>query len=142
MTQPLVFAADVVMLARHGDELQVLLIERGWPPYEGRLALPGGHVDGGEDFEAAAQRELLEETGVTAARLDRVGTYDAPGRDPRGRYVSVAFLAVLDEMPTATPGDDANAAAWHPVDEVLANRDTLAFDHARILVDALAHAST
>jgi len=117
-------AADVVALAEHEGELQVLLIERGWPPFEGCLALPGGHLEEEEDFEDAAHRELLEETGVAAVHLEKVDVYGKPGRDPRGRYVTVAFVALLDDMPAPTAGDDARAAQWFPVAKVLAGAAT------------------
>ncbi|WP_131787336.1 NUDIX domain-containing protein [Protofrankia symbiont of Coriaria ruscifolia] len=128
--------ADVVALSERAGTLHVLVIRRGWAPYEGLWALPGGHVDPGEDVETAARRELLEETGIVADHLDPVAVYSAPGRDPRGRYVTFAFAARLAAMPTPTAGDDATAARWVPVDDVLA--DGLAFDHAQILTDALA----
>lgn len=128
------------MLAEHDGELHVLLVERGWPPYEGRWAVPGGHVDEDEDFEDAARRELHEETGVEAARLERVDVYGKPGRDPRGRYVTVAYVALLDHMPTPTAGDDARTARWLPVAKVLAEPDTLAFDHHQIITDAVTRA--
>lgn len=129
---------DVVLLAEHDGELHVLLIERGWPPYEGCWALPGGHVDEGEEIEAAALRELVEETGLATAQLNLVGVYGAPGRDPRGRYVTWAYTAMLDNMPEPTAGDDARVARWMPVSKMLADPDSLAFDHHQILTDVLA----
>ncbi|CAM00464.1 8-oxo-dGTP diphosphatase [Saccharopolyspora erythraea NRRL 2338] len=129
---------DIVTLApQTGGELHVLLIRRNWPPFAGYWALPGGYVDTGETFAQAAYRELAEETGVTAHRLVQVGVYDAPHRDPRGRVVSVAFLALLDTMATATAGDDARDAQWTPVAPLLARPNRLAFDHRTILTDAL-----
>jgi 8-oxo-dGTP diphosphatase len=121
------YTADVVLLAAG----HVLLIERGWPPYEGCWALPGGHVDAGETSLAAAARELEEETGiiVPAANLRQVGAFDAPGRDPRGRYVSVAYTATLRAPITPEAGDDATAARWWPLTAL----PDLAFDHADIL---------
>ncbi|MFI0873045.1 NUDIX domain-containing protein [Streptomyces parvus] len=121
------YTADVVCI--RGTE--VLLIERGWPPYEGAWALPGGHVDPGETSRAAAARELHEETGVTVhpAALKQVGVFDGPARDPRGRYVSVAYLASVPVGTAATAGDDARTARWWP----LAELPPLAFDHADIL---------
>jgi 8-oxo-dGTP diphosphatase len=116
---------------------RVLLIERGWEPFKGHAALPGGYVDPGEATRAAAAREAAEETAlaVDPARLHRVGVYDAPGRDPRGRVVSEAWAVVLDRPALVRAGDDATAAAWVDIDDALGRR--LAFDHRQILDDAL-----
>ncbi|WDM16490.1 NUDIX hydrolase [Streptomyces lavenduligriseus] len=126
------YTADVVLLAAG----HVLLIERGWDPYEGCWALPGGHVDKGETSLEAAVRELEEETGipVPAADLRQVGAFDAPGRDPRGRYVSVAYTATLPAPVAPTAGTDATAARWWRLDTL----PDLAFDHADILARATA----
>jgi 8-oxo-dGTP diphosphatase len=126
------YAADVIAVREDGH---VLLIKRGWDPYEGHWALPGGHVDRGETSRAAAARELEEETGVRVApeALTLVGVYDTPGRDPRGRYVAVAYAATVPVDTNATAADDATAVRWAPLD---ATGDDLAFDHALILRDA------
>lgn len=133
--------ADVVLLASRDDAtVCVLLIRRGWPPFEGRWALPGGHVDAGEDTRAAAQRELLEETGlhVPAIELTSVGVYAEPGRDPRGRYVTFAYTATLTGTPPEpSAGDDATEARWWPVGELTEAPARMAFDHHRILTDAV-----
>ncbi|MDQ3403659.1 MAG: NUDIX hydrolase [Actinomycetota bacterium] len=132
--------ADVVLFAYDRDDVAwVLMIERGWAPFAGRWALPGGHVDAGETFLHAACRELAEETGIvlTPERFSPVGTvYDVPGRDPRGRYITAAFTTVLNVKVTPTAGDDAVAAVWRRVQDVLADQDALAFDHAHIILDA------
>ncbi|MFH8368866.1 NUDIX domain-containing protein [Streptomyces sp. NPDC018031] len=126
------YTADVVTLTRDG---RVLLIERNWDPYGGLWALPGGHVDAGETSRAAAARELAEETGVrvAAADLRQIGVWDQPGRDPRGRYVTVAYLATVPSGTTIVAGDDARAARWWRRDSL----PHLAFDHAEILNAAL-----
>lgn len=127
--------ADVVLFAAPPGSLHVLLIQRGHPPHQGKWALPGGHVDDGEDTEAAARRELSEETGLTVDDLARVDVYATPGRDPRGRYVTFAYTGVLRETATPTAGDDASEAHWWPVSELTG--DMLAFDHWQILIDAV-----
>jgi 8-oxo-dGTP diphosphatase len=128
--------ADVIAVAERDGVPHVLLIERRWDPFAGRWALPGGHVDEGEQPIDAARRELAEETGVTVDTLDLVGVYADPGRDPRGRYVTWAYLARLDDMPQPQAGDDAASARWVRLDE-LDQPNWIAFDHARLLSDAL-----
>jgi 8-oxo-dGTP diphosphatase len=110
---------------------RVLLIRRKHPPFQGRYALPGGFVEIGEAVEDAARRELEEETGVKAGRLQLLGVYSDPERDPRGHTCSVVFFA---SAPRATPraGDDAAVAEW--VEDW--TKVDLAFDHAGILADA------
>jgi 8-oxo-dGTP diphosphatase len=137
ITPAIILTADVVLFARSGGSLHVLLIERGWPPFKGCWALPGGYVEPGERFLAAARRELTEETCLTApVHLRQVGIYDAPERDPRGRVVTVAYTAVLPVMTAPTAGDDARAARWVPVRDLVF--DGLAFDHGEIVSAALA----
>lgn len=110
----------------------VLLIKRGRPPFSESWALPGGFVETGETTEAAVLRELEEETGVSGTIRSLVGVYSEPGRDPRGPTVSVAYL--VDAGPEEPGGsDDAAAAAYHDAAEL----PSLAFDHGRIVADAL-----
>jgi 8-oxo-dGTP diphosphatase len=124
-----------------GDpDLQVVLIERGLEPFKGRLALPGGFVsvsddgDQGESIEDAAHRELREETGIKVDYLEQLCTIGEPGRDPRGRIISIAYMALVRTVDhEAVAGDDAKAAAWHSVRRVLAKRNALAFDHDEML---------
>lgn len=124
------YTADVVCVRDSDRGPELLTIRRGWPPHQGQLALPGGHVDPGETSRAAAARELLEETGVRVAqeRLILVGIFDDPDRDPRGRYVSAAYVVVVAADTTAQAGDDAAAIEWVPFDDP----GPLAFDHNRI----------
>lgn len=139
MREPAYLTADVVLLAGPDTDLQVLLIERGKHPFTGRLALPGGHVEAHEFAITAAARELAEETGITAGGLTQIGVYSAPGRDPRGRYVSIGFCARIPTPVATAAGDDAATAAWYPVAAVYEQPDRWAFDHRVILADALAH---
>ena len=130
--------ADIVLFAGRGDDRSVLLIRRGSDPYAGHLALPGGFVDIDEDLPEAAHRELAEETGVSGVVLRQLGTYGRPGRDPRGRTVSVVFVGHLPQESLATAGDDAAEAHWIRLADLVASDEGLAFDHEEVLRDALA----
>ena len=134
-------AVDLVVLTIRDRALHVLLVERGIDPDAGMWALPGGVVLSGEDLEAAAYRELAEETGVsTGIHLEQVRTYGAPGRDPRGRVVSVAWLALAPDLAEPAAGSDARSAQWWPVAEVESGHLRLAFDHVEIFADAVERA--
>jgi ADP-ribose pyrophosphatase YjhB (NUDIX family) len=160
---PIAVTVDVVALTIRDASLQVLLVRRGGPPYQGSWALPGGFVrprtapDGGkteEDLAQAAARELAEEAGpqLRPTHLEQLGSYGTPGRDPRMRVVSVAYLAFAPELPEATAGTDAADAQWVPVASLGLSESAgpatqrpgttrpLAFDHARILADGIERA--
>ena len=165
---PIAVAVDVVALTIRDAQLQVLLVRRGEQPQAGSWALPGGFVrprtgpDGErteEDLAQTAARELAEEAGpqLRATHLEQLGSYGAPGRDPRMRVVSVAYLAFAPEMPEATPGTDAADAQWvpvsalglspaggpvtqRPVTQRSGTTRPLAFDHAQILADGVERA--
>ncbi|MFO8071404.1 MAG: NUDIX hydrolase [Polyangia bacterium] len=125
---------DTVVLREMEGRLEVLLIRRGKPPFEGHLALPGGFVEMEEDLPEAAARELAEETGIDDAPLEQVGAFGRPDRDPRGRNISVAFAGVvIGTGGKPSGGDDAASAEWVPLEKV----GELAFDHEEILDSAL-----
>lgn len=146
MTSPLRLNAavtvDLVVLTVRDDVLAVLAVRRGVAPYRGRWALPGGFVHDDEDLADAAERELAEETalGSVRAHLEQLATYGSPRRDPRGRVVTVAHLALVPRLAAPTPGSDAADAAWMPVGELLDEPRRLAFDHHRILADGVERA--
>jgi len=133
---------DIAVFARRGGALQVLLIQRKHAPFEGAWALPGGFVDEHEALEAAAARELREETGLTGVTLAQVGAFGRPGRDPRGHTVSVAFVALVDaDRVSVAAGDDAARAEWHPWSALRVGGAggrglPLAFDHDEVLAAA------
>ena len=140
--EPFAVTVDLAVFTVRGGALQVLLIRRGQEPYAGAWALPGGFVLPRESAETAARRELSEETGlaedvVAGLHLDQLRTYSEPDRDPRMRVVSVAFTALVPDLPepAAEGGGDADRARWTPVAEAGA-AGPLAFDHAVILADA------
>jgi 8-oxo-dGTP diphosphatase len=134
----LAVTVDVVVLTMFDGRLQVLLVRRGVPPFEGMWAIPGGFKRPTETLDGAAKRELAEETGVNGASLlTQFGAYGDPGRDPRMNVVTVAYFAVLREVGGVAPGTDAAAAALVPVSDALNGRIELAFDHAKILRDAV-----
>jgi len=129
---------DVVILTMSDGVLHVLLVRRGQAPFEGMWAIPGGFKRPSESLDEAARRELAEETGVDAASLlTQFGAYGDPGRDPRMNVVTVGYLAVIREVGALTAGTDAADAAMVPVSEVLGGRLEVAFDHLRILRDAV-----
>ncbi|TLP51241.1 NUDIX hydrolase [Microbispora triticiradicis] len=136
-------AVDLVILTLRDSRLHVLLVRRGVDPYKDAFALPGGFLNhAGEDITAAAHRELSEETDldVETLSLEQLGVYGDPGRDPRGRVVSVAYLAIAPSLPEPTAGTDAADAGWQPADHVLSGDLQLAFDHRRIIADGVERA--
>ena len=135
---PFAVTVDVVILTMSEGTLNVLLVRRGEAPFEGMWAIPGGFKRPTETLDEAAKRELREETGVDAAPvLKQFRAYGDPGRDPRMNVVTVAYLAVLRDVGAIVAGSDAADASLVPVYEVLNGRIDLAFDHLRIVRDAV-----
>jgi 8-oxo-dGTP diphosphatase len=138
---PFAVTVDIALLTIREGRLHALVVRRGEAPYRGRWALPGGFVRPDEDLDAAALRELREETGLRHGfHLEQLRTYGAPRRDPRMRTVTVAHLALAPGLSAPEAGTDAAEARWRPVDELLDARPGLAFDHGQILRDALERA--
>lgn len=119
---------DCVIFGYDGKELKVLLIERGIEPFKGCWAFPGGFLNMDEDALAGARRELKEETGLEDAFIEQFHTFSEPGRDPRGRVITIAHYALV-KIQEVEGGDDAAQARWFSIGEV----PPLAFDHDRIL---------
>ncbi len=126
---PCSVTVDVVVFTILDRSLHVLLIKRLAKPYSGRFALPGGFVLENESVDAAAIRELREETGVRDLYLEQLYTFGEPKRDPRGRVITVAYYALIPPTQTLHSTTDAAEAAWFRADEL----PTLAFDHAQIV---------
>ncbi len=127
--RPMVTVDAVVFTEREGRRA-VLLIQRKHDPYAGAWALPGGFVEMEEALDAAAARELEEETGLRGVPLEQFYTFGDPGRDPRGRSISVAYVGAVDWRTQHPQGnDDAADARWFPLDEL----PPLAFDHRAIV---------
>ena len=119
---------DCVIFGYDGKELKVLLIERGIEPFKGCWAFPGGFLNMDEDALAGARRELKEETGLEDAFIEQFHTFSEPGRDPRGRVITIAHYALV-KIQEVEGGDDAAQARWFSIGEV----PPLAFDQDRIL---------
>jgi 8-oxo-dGTP diphosphatase len=127
-------AADVVLVSRDARP-RVLLIQRKHDPFAGCWALPGGFINLDETLEESALRELREETGVDSAKLEFLDVFGDPGRDPRGRIISVVYLArVHAKQLNPAAADDAADVGWFS----LSRPPELAFDHAKILAAARA----
>lgn len=124
--------ADCVVITRE-EELKVLLIQRGNEPFKGCWAFPGGFMDIDETTEQCAIRELKEETGLDVTGGQQLGCYSKVDRDPRGRTLTVAYLAIIDEAKDVKGLDDATKAEWFPIN----NLPELAFDHNSIMIDAI-----
>jgi 8-oxo-dGTP diphosphatase len=120
---------DIVLFTIRERQMQLLLIKRLAKPFVGRYALPGGFVLEQESVDAAAARELREETGLEKVYLEQLYTFGDPRRDPRGRVVTVAYYALIAPTQVLHAGTDASEAAWFPISGL----PTLAFDHRRIV---------
>lgn len=136
---PVAVTVDIVVFTIRDDELQLVLVKRGEKPFRGAWALPGGFVRPEEDLAQAAARELAEETAVSqpVGWFEQIGAYGEPGRDPRMRVVTVAFGAICADLPPPRGGGDAAEAGLFPVSAVERGRVHLAFDHNRIVQDAV-----
>lgn len=133
MYTPHIFVTvDVVLTRKFEGKIQILLIQRKNEPFKDYWALPGGFVDKDEDIEAAAKRELYEETDIQLYQVKQIGAYGKPDRDPRHRTLTVAYYGEIDNLAIAKAKDDAKNVRWFDWDQMPA----LAFDHSDIVRDA------
>ncbi len=152
---PVAVTVDVVLLTVRSGRLSVLLVQRRGHPYRGHWALPGGFVEPDDDLDDAARRELEEETGVLVGGVDdavqlgyveQLRSYGTPGRDPRMRVVSIAYVGFTAQNESTVAGSDASDARFWAVDDLAipgigsADGVPLAFDHARIVTDGIERA--
>ena len=125
---------DTVIFTVRNDSLQVLLVKRGVEPFKGNWAIPGGFVKLDESLEDAAKRELKEETGVKDVYLEQLYTFGEPKRDPRGRVITVAYMALINSNEiTLKASTDVKETGWFSIKKI----PPLAFDHKKILFYAL-----
>ncbi len=124
--------ADCIVMTNE-PQPKVLLIQRGADPYKGAWAFPGGFMNMDETTEQCAIRELEEETGLKVTKVQQIGAYSKVDRDPRGRTITVAYLAIIDTPEAVKGQDDAAKAEWFPITDL----PHLAFDHYDIMKDAI-----
>lgn len=132
-TSKIFVTVDAVIFKKTDSGYNILFIKRKNEPFKGKWALPGGFVDENEDLSDAANRELLEETGVKITRLEQLGAFGKPGRDPRQHTVSIAYIGFAEQNTNAVAADDADEAQWFSIHAL----PELAFDHADIVKSAL-----
>ena len=124
--------ADCIVITKE-ENAKVLLIQRGDEPYKATWAFPGGFMNMDETTEQCAIRELEEETGLKVKDVHQIGAYSKVDRDPRGRTITVAYLAIIDKPISVVGQDDAAKAEWWPISAL----PQLAFDHHEIMADAI-----
>jgi len=119
---------DAVVFALSGDSVKLLLINRKNEPFKGQWAIPGGFIGIDEELDDAIARELTEETGLTGVKLEQMHTFGKPGRDPRGRQITIVYMGVITEgFDRIKAGDDAQEAQWFDINSLPS--DNMAFDH-------------
>lgn len=121
---------DIVVYTIQNNELKVLLVKRGIEPFKNKWAIPGGFVRIDESLEDAAKRELKEETGVRDVYLEQLYTFGNLNRDPRGRVITVAYMALVNlDKTNLNASTDVSEAEWFSIKKI----PSLAFDHKKIL---------
>lgn len=124
---------DSVIVKKTVAGFSLLLIKRANEPFKNDWALPGGFVDSNEDLMDAAIRELSEETSIKTEKLEQIGAFGKPFRDPRNHVVSIAYFGIVPDDTIGIAADDAKEVGWFPIKEL----PKLAFDHEEIVTLAL-----
>ncbi len=120
---------DAAVFAFFEGKARLLLIQRKHEPFRDHWALPGGFVEMDEDLPEAAARELAEETGLQGVRLEQLHTFGRPGRDPRGRTITVVYFGSAgQDQQQVKAADDAAQVQWFDIDHL----PRMAFDHDEI----------
>ena len=131
---------DAAVFAVGKDATKLLLIKRADDPFKGKWAIPGGFIGIDEELDDAVARELAEETGLTGIKLEQMRTFGKPGRDPRGRQITVVYMGVITNgFDRIKAGDDAAQAQWFDINHLPAD---MAFDHndvAKFAISRLTH---
>ena len=128
---------DAVIFAVSGDSVKLLLIKRKNDPFKGQWAIPGGFIGIDEELDDAITRELAEETGLVGVKLEQMHTFGKPGRDPRGRQITVVYMGIITEgFDRIKAGDDAQEARWFDINSLPC--DNMAFDHDLVAKFAIA----
>jgi 8-oxo-dGTP diphosphatase len=137
---PFAVTTDLALFSEDTGALCVVVVRRRNDPYSGAWALPGGFVEIDEDLETAAVREMAEETGIVVSptEIRQLGAYGAPDRDPRMRVVTVVYWGWRRVAGAIRAGSDAAECRIARVDDLLAEPSALAFDHHRVISDAVA----
>jgi 8-oxo-dGTP diphosphatase len=121
--------ADAAVFAFFDGRPHLLLIQRKIDPYRGHWALPGGFVEIDEDLPDAVARELAEETGLRNVPLEQLRAFGRPGRDPRGRTITIAYFGIAEkDWDRVRADDDAERVQWFDIEEL----PPMAFDHDEI----------
>jgi 8-oxo-dGTP diphosphatase len=133
LVQNIKVAVDAMVFAGKGEDLKLLLIKRKNNPYQGMWAIPGGFVEDDEELEAAAMRELEEETGLRVPAMQQLYTFGRVGRDTRFRTITITHYAFIEDATPVLGADDATEAQWLFVKDI----KELAFDHLEMLEMAM-----
>jgi 8-oxo-dGTP diphosphatase len=122
-------AIDCIIFGFDGEELKLLLIQRGFEPQKGKWSLMGGFVQPHEDFEAAAARILKELTGLEGVYLEQLHAFGHPDRDPAERTISIAYFSLIDIHQYEKQLNNDYHAEWFPLKKI----PRLIFDHENMV---------